>query len=144
MKLAVGIVALGTLASIIGTVALPANADTYMIQSHSILAPRVVETWMQPTVVRSSKILDENGDHLVNDDGVPQFKREAIIQERRERVIVPTAMGGTTEIIRIAPMSQTANASIILAPGSTTTKSVAEKTTTTTTTTTTNGSNTWY
>ncbi len=73
---------------------------------------------MQPTVMRSSKVLDVAGQPVLNDDGSPQLKREALILERREKILVPTVNGASYSLIRIAPMSVHSADSLVVAPES--------------------------
>jgi hypothetical protein len=44
-------------------------------------APQVMDSWMQPTVVRSVQSTDQ--------DGNPQTRQEPLIMERHERVMLP-------------------------------------------------------
>jgi len=61
----------------------PANADQTTVQEVTQTGPaQVVDSWMEPKIVRTKEIKDADGNTTV--------VKEPIIQERQEKVVVPT------------------------------------------------------
>jgi len=67
----------------------PANAQSYTYKQVEQGPGVVVDSWMQPTVVRSRAIKDGDGN-------VSHTVEEPLIMERHEKVIVPTTETTTT------------------------------------------------
>jgi hypothetical protein len=61
---------------------------------------QVIDSWMQPTYTRKTQVVDQNGD--------AQVREEPIIQERHEKVMVPTEKTESVTMVKQEPVvSQT-------------------------------------
>jgi len=86
LGLAVGL-AIGTVAP-----ALAGEIHSYSQSSQTTVgAPQVMESWMQPTVVRSTQEIDASGN--------AQVRQEPLIMERHERVMIPQEDRSSTTVV---------------------------------------------
>ncbi|HEY9775391.1 MAG TPA: hypothetical protein V6C81_16615 [Planktothrix sp.] len=88
----------GALAVTLATV-LPVGAQEVKSYTHTsetdVGAPQVIDSWMQPTVVKTT--------HAVDQDGQATTTEAPLVQERRERVMVPTEKTEETVSVKQAP-----------------------------------------
>lgn len=81
----------------------PSYADTFQTidQKSEVVQPaQVIQSWMQPTVVRKTSLKDDNGDVSV--------KEEPLIQERHEKVMIPVVKEeSTTTVSQTGPKTVT-------------------------------------
>lgn len=78
-------------AVLISAATIPAFADTIVNTEIQEGPPAVVDSWMEPTVFRSREVKTS--------DGETQVIREPLVQERHERVVIPTDERTTTTVI---------------------------------------------
>lgn len=85
----------------LGIGALPGSAQSYVERTVQTTQgpPQVMDSWMQPTIVRDVKEVEA--------DGTEKVRQEPLVQERHERVVIPntetkseTIMSRTPEVTR--------------------------------------------
>ncbi|MDZ4837287.1 MAG: hypothetical protein SGJ27_26170 [Candidatus Melainabacteria bacterium] len=99
----------------------PADADTVTVKEVNQGPATVIDSWMQPTVVRTRAIKDADGT-------TSQTVQEPLIMERHERVVVPEVETTTTTSVNKQPtVVQTERQAISYKAATTTTAKPAKK-----------------